>query len=164
MELIDLVKKDVQRSRCGFFKAYFNSNVRAVISYRINSYIYRSLSTKLAYILHNIDRKKYNVDIYPASKIGKGFILAHLGAVVIGDGAVLGDNCTVQSGVTIGQKNSFSGFPIIGNNVYIGSGAKVLGDIVIGDNTIIGANSVVTTSFDSNSVIGGVPAKYINRE
>ncbi|WP_335920964.1 hypothetical protein [Shewanella algae] len=93
LELITLINSDVRQSGSGYFKSFFNSTVRAVISYRINAYIYRNWSTKLAYILHNRDRMKYNVDIYPAAKIGKGFVLAHLGAIVIGDGVVIGHDC-----------------------------------------------------------------------
>jgi len=77
--------------------------------------------------------------------------------------AVIGDNVTIAQCVTIGGRSKKKNVPIIGNNVYIGAGAKILGDIIIGNNVIIGANSVVLIDVPDNSVVAGIPAKIIKR-
>lgn len=95
------------------------------------------------------------------SEIGEGLLIGHFGGVYIK--ARIGKNCTVGQQVVIGHKGGFrgGGVPSIGNNVYIGVGAKVLGDVVVGDNVIIGANAVVISDLPSNSTAVGVPAKVI---
>lgn len=93
---------------------------------------------------------------------GENLILGYGGlAVVIHHRVVLGDNCHIDQGVTIGGTSKKIGVPVLGNDVYVGAGAKVLGPIVIGDNVVIGANSVVVSNIPSNSLVVGVPAKII---
>jgi serine O-acetyltransferase len=93
------------------------------------------------------------------TKIGKNFIIDHFGGIVISDTAEFGDNCRIRNGVVVGLKNIENiGSPIIGNNVDIGAGAKVLGKIKIGNNVHIGANAVVITDVPDNSIAVGVPA------
>jgi len=83
---------------------------------------------------------------------------------VIGRNCVIGDNCTINNDVTLGMKNSNdTSMPKIGDNVYISTGAKLLGGITIGDNCIIGANAVVNKSFEKNSIIAGIPAKIVKK-
>lgn len=72
---------------------------------------------------------------------------------------ILGNNCTVFHNVTLGQNKDK--YPIIGNNVIIYSGAKIIGNVRVGDNAIIGANAVVTKNVPKNAIVGGVPAKII---
>ncbi|MBK9925977.1 MAG: hypothetical protein IPP66_11895 [Anaerolineales bacterium] len=76
----------------------------------------------------------------------------------------IGENCWVNTGVAIGYKDDKGGMPVIGNNVYIGAGAKILGPIIIGDNVIVGANAVITKNVPSNCTVAGVPAKIIKRD
>lgn len=159
--LFALIKSDIHIKNVTYSKAFFDATVRAVISYRINNYICKKISTKLATILHNRDRIKYSVDIYPSATIGEGFSIAHLGSIVIGDRVIIGKNCVVQSCVTIGQKDRNSGFPIIRDNVYIGTGAKVLGDVHVGTNVTIGANAVVIHDIPDNCIAVGMPAKSV---
>jgi len=94
--------------------------------------------------------------------IGPGFFIRHGFTTAIG-AEKIGENCWVNPSVTIGYKNE-KGIPIIGNNVYIGAGAKILGPLTIGDNVIIGANAVVTKSVPSNCTVAGVPARIIKRD
>jgi serine O-acetyltransferase len=96
-------------------------------------------------------------------KIGPGlFVRVGLGSVVAPE--TMGENCWVSPGITIGYKDEKGGLPVIGNNVYIGAGAKILGPITIGDNAVIGANAVVTKNVPPNCTVGGVPARIIKRD
>jgi serine O-acetyltransferase len=98
-------------------------------------------------------------------KIGKNSKFAYLGiGCVLHKNTIIGDNCLIGQGITIGGRGKRSGLPIIGNNVYIGAGARILGPISIGNNVIIGPNSVVITDVPNNSIVGGIPAKIIKKE
>jgi serine O-acetyltransferase len=97
-------------------------------------------------------------DIDPNATIGRGLSLPHPTGVVVHRDAVIGDNCMIMQQVTIGQlAESFA--PRIGNGVYIGAGAKVLGGVVIGDRARIGANAVVLCDVPADHVAVGVPAR-----
>ena len=93
---------------------------------------------------------------------GKNLILGYggLGIVIHGD-AIIGDDVHIDQNVTIGGNGTESGVPKIGNNVYIGSGAKILGPIIVGDSCVVGANSVVIKNVKNNTVVAGIPAKII---
>lgn len=92
-------------------------------------------------------------------EIGRNFVIDHFGGIVISGFAKFGDNCRIRNGVVVGLKRVDDPCaPIIGNNVDIGTGAKVLGRIRIGDDVLIGANSVVITDVPDRSIAVGVPA------
>lgn len=147
------------------FKNFFNAEARVVKSFRVYSYIYLNISKVVGYILYNRAKIKYSCDIAPTAKIGKNFIIAHIGGIVIGRNVVIGDDCTINNNVTLGMKNKDSyAMPHLGNSIYISTGAKLLGNISIGDHSIIGANSVVIKSFPEKSIIVGVPARKIHSE
>lgn len=94
--------------------------------------------------------------------IGSGLSLFHPYEIMLNKHVKIGQNVTIRNGVTIGVKfQGGYGGAVIGDNVDIGTGAKIIGQISIGNNSIIGANAVVTKSFPSNSVIAGVPAKLL---
>lgn len=107
---------------------------------------------------------KLGIDIPAETNIDKGFYIGHFGAIVISSAAIIGKNFNISQGVTIGVAGfgEKRGVPIIGENVYIGPGAKVFGKITIGNNVAIGANVVVTKNVPDNAVVAGVPAKIIN--
>lgn len=94
--------------------------------------------------------------------IGGGFVVRHVGCLVIGGLTRIGENCDIRHEVTLGGNMGrvVEGRtqPVLGDNIIIGVGAKILGPVVIGNNSIIGANAVVISSFPENSIIGGVPA------
>lgn len=103
----------------------------------------------------------------PPNVFGKGLAIVHIGTIVVSQKAKIGKNCRIHVCVNIGNAPSHGedGTPIIGDNVYIGPGAKLFGPIEIGDNVAIGANSVVNKSFkEGNCTIAGVPAKKISEK
>ncbi len=107
---------------------------------------------------------KYGISIPYNTKIGKGFYIGHFGTIVINPKAVIGNNCNISQGVTIGVSNrgEKKGCPSIGNNVFIGPGAKIFGSIKIGNNVAIGANCVVTKDVPDYAVVVGAPGKVIS--
>lgn len=105
------------------------------------------------------------IEIHPGATIGKGFFIDHGTGVVIGETTVIGDNCTVYQGVTLGGTGKDIGkrHPTLGNNVMVGAGAKVLGPFTVGDNTKIAAGAVVLKEVPECSTAVGIPAKVINK-
>jgi len=106
---------------------------------------------------------KFGIEIGPSTQIGTGFYIGHFGGIIVNQHARIGKNCNISQGVTIGvsNKGSLAGCPVIGDNVFIGPGAKIFGKIDIGDNVAIGANAVVTRDVPSNTAAVGIPARTI---
>lgn len=99
----------------------------------------------------------------PINTCEKGLSLVHFGLIVINSKAKIGRNCRIHEGVTIGATNGSDEAPIIGNNVFIGSGAKIIGGIKIADDVSIGANAVVVKDvLEPGITVGGIPAKKIS--
>jgi serine O-acetyltransferase len=107
---------------------------------------------------------KYGIEIPQGTKVGSGLYMPHCGGIVVNSQAVLGKNCNLSHGVTIGKtdRGSREGTAVIGDNVYIGPGAKILGRVYIGKNVAIGANAVVTKDVPDNAVAVGGPAQVIS--
>lgn len=103
------------------------------------------------------------IEIHPGATIGKGLFIDHGMGVVIGETTVIGDNCTIYQGVTLGGTGKDKGkrHPTLGNNVMVGSGAKVLGPFTVGDNAKIAAGAVVLDAVAPNSTAVGAPAKAV---
>lgn len=107
---------------------------------------------------------KYGIGIQYSTEIGPGFYIGHIGGIVVHNNCIIGKNCNISQGVTLGQTNrgERKGTPMIGDNVYIGPGAVVIGKIKIGNNVAIGSNCVVTKDVPDNAVVVGVPGKVIS--
>ncbi len=107
---------------------------------------------------------KYGIGIHYSTEIGHGFYIGHIGGIVVNNHCVIGKNCNISQGVTLGQTNrgERKGTPIIGDNVYIGPGAVVIGKIKVGNNVAIGSNCVVTKDVPDNAVVVGIPGKVIS--
>lgn len=121
---------------------------------------------KLFYIFSMIRfhrlRVKYGFSI-PLNVFGPGLSIAHFGSIVVNGNAKVGENCRIQDSVTIGETNGESDAPVIRNNVFIGSGARIIGKVNIASDIAIGANAVVVKDFNKSGItIGGVPAKKIS--
>lgn len=98
----------------------------------------------------------------PVNVFGPGLNIHHWGCIVVNAWAHVGKNCNLQQGVTIGMNLGGTASATIGDNVFIGTGAKIIGDVKIANGCVIGANAVVTKDFlEENSIIAGVPAKVI---
>ena len=95
--------------------------------------------------------------------VDKGIIIWHFGAIIVNAKSRIGRNCTLNPGVVIGHKDSLHGAPIIGNDCYIGAGAKVIGEIKVGDDVFIAPNSIVVKNIPSHSMVAGIPAKIIKK-
>lgn len=130
--------------------------------YRLGNKLYEYNIPFLPKIVNGLIRFIHNSAIYSETKIGNGTLLGYGGiGVVIHKRAVIGTNCMIGSNVTIGGRSKSVNVPIIGDNVYISTGAKVLGDIKVGSNSVIGANAVVICDVPSNTIVAGIPAKVI---
>ena len=96
-------------------------------------------------------------------KVGKGLCFSHFSCIVINRSSVIGDNCTVFQGVTIGSKRGpKGGVSRIGNNVVLASGSKIIGNITIGNNVVVGAGAVVVHDIPDNAIAVGIPAKIVS--
>lgn len=106
------------------------------------------------------------IEIHPGAVLGRGTFIDHGCGVVIGETAVVGDNCTIYQGVTLGGVGTKKGkrHPTIGNNVMIGAGAKILGAFEVGDNCRIAANAVLLKPLEENSTAAGIPARQVKKD
>jgi serine O-acetyltransferase len=116
--------------------------------------------------ISDIARELTGIEIHPGAEIGNDFFIDHGSGVVIGETSEIGNNVTIYAGVVLGGTSNepIKRHPTIGNDVVIGTGAKLLGPINVGDNVKIGANSVVISDVPSNSVVVGVPARITSRK
>lgn len=159
------LKKDpVAKSK---WKVFFTSvSFHGLMAYRFANFFYRYKIYPLAYFIYVLSKIFHSMDIHPAALIEPGVVIDHGFGVVIGETASVGSGTLIYHGVTLGAKHVTTGnrHPIVGKNVMIGAGAKILGRIYIGDDSVIGANSVVLMDVPPKSVAVGVPAtiKKIN--
>ncbi len=161
-EIDSIMERDpAARSRAEVYFLY--SGFKAVKSYRKANWFYRHNMKFLARFISQRSRHKTGIEIHPGATIGKGLFIDHGMGVVIGETAEIGDYCTIYQNVTLGGTGKDHGkrHPTLGNNVLIGSGAKVLGPFKVGDNARIAAGAVVLTEVPENSTAVGVPAKIV---
>lgn len=145
---------------------FLYSGFHALIWHRISSFFYRHHMKFTARFISQLARLLTGIEIHPAAKIGRGLLIDHGMGVVIGETTVIGDNCTIYQGVTLGGTGKETGkrHPTIGNNVMVGSGAKVLGPFTVGDNSKIAAGAVVLSEVPPNSTAVGVPARVVRQD
>ena len=138
---------------------------RAILSYRRAHKLYEKGHFFLARWISQRSRRRTGIEIHPGAKIGKGLFIDHGAGVIIGETTIIGDNCTLYQGVTLGGTGKEQGkrHPTLGNNVMVSAGAKVLGSFTIGDNSKIGAGSVVLSEVPPNSTVVGVPGRVVKR-
>jgi serine O-acetyltransferase len=107
---------------------------------------------------------RFGIDISRDARIGSGLYIGHFGGIVVNAAVLIGDNCNLSQGVTLGQVNRGpkAGCPTLGNNVYVGPGAKIIGRISVGDGAAVGANAVVVDDVPPHAAVGGVPARVLS--
>jgi serine O-acetyltransferase len=125
----------------------------------VSSKVLRAPLSIIYRFLYRRARNIYGIELPYTTKIGRGVIIEHQHGIVVHGNAVIGDNCIIRQGVTIGNRymNKPTEAPIIGDNVNIGAGAKLLGKISVGDNASIGANAVVIHNIVQDGVYVGFP-------
>lgn len=163
---IAVVKEKDPAARSSFEIVATYSGLKAVRSYRRAHKLYERGHYTLARILSQRARHRTGIEIHPGAQIGRGLFIDHGMGVVIGETTVIGDNCLLYQGVTLGGTGKDKGkrHPTLGNNVMVGAGAKVLGPITIGDNVKIAANAVVLKDIPANCTAVGVPARIARCE
>lgn len=140
-----------------------NQGVHAILSYRMAHLLYTNNFTFIAKLISQISRFFTGIEIHPAALIGKRLLIDHGSGVVIGETAVVGDDCILFHGVTLGGRGNVKGkrHPTLRNGVVVGAGAKILGNVEIGNNVKIGANAVVLSDVPDDATAVGVPAKTV---
>lgn len=110
--------------------------------------------------------RKFGIEIPFTCDIGEGFYIGHYGCIIVSHQTKIGKNCNISHDVTIGikQRGKHKGCPIIGDNVYIAPGARIIGGIRVGSNVAVGANCVIVDDVPDNAVVVGVPARVISNE
>ncbi len=138
----------------------------ALLFYRLAHALWTRKLYFLGRFISHIGRFLTGIEIHPGARIGKGFFIDHGMGVVIGETAEIGENCTLYHGVTLGGTSwaKEKRHPTLGDNVIIGSGAKVLGPFTVGSGSKVGSNSVVVKEVPPNSTVVGVPGRMVISE
>lgn len=149
------------RSKLEIFLLY--NGLHAQIYYRVAHWLYGHKCLFLARWVSQRAKRRTGVEIHPAAKIGRRLVIDHGTGIVIGATAEIGDDCLLYQGVTLGGTGAAreKRHPTLGNNVMVGSGAKVLGPFKVGDNARIAANSVVLREVPPNATVVGVPGRIV---
>lgn len=163
----DYYRKTGKYERFIFFKGFFDPGIRFIYFLRNAQ---QTSDKSLLGIFYRLMLRhyqiKYGYQISAKTKIGGGLYLGHWGAVVVNPGTIIGKNCNLAHGVTIGQTNrgEKKGIPVIGDDVWIGTNAVIVGGIKIGNNVLIAPNSYVTSDVPDNSIVTGNPMRMMASE
>jgi len=162
-EDIDCVFERDPAARSGFEILTIYPGLHAALMHRVSHTLWNHGLKWLARLLSNLARLFTGIEIHPGARIGRRFFIDHGMGVVIGETAVVGDDCTLYHGVTLGGTSWNKGkrHPTLGRNVVVGAGAKILGPIEIGDGVRIGSNSVVIESVAPGTTVVGVPGHVV---
>lgn len=140
--------------------------LHAVMMHRVAHWFWGHGLKWLARMLSVLSRWLTGIEIHPGATIGRRFFIDHGMGVVIGETAIIGDDCTLYHGVTLGGTSWQKGkrHPTLHNNVVVGAGAKVLGPIEIGEGARIGSNAVVVKPVPADSTVVGIPGRIVHRD
>ncbi|MEM1485540.1 serine O-acetyltransferase EpsC [Oscillospiraceae bacterium PP1C4] len=168
--MFDTLKKDIKAvkdrdpaARSSLETLMLSSGLHAILLHRPAHWLYDHKAYLTARMLSQFSRFMTGIEIHPGAKIGAGVLIDHGMGVVIGETAEVGDGCTIYQGVTLGGTGKDKGkrHPTLGNNVIVGSGAKILGPFKVGDGAKVAANAVVLESLPPESTAVGVPARIV---
>lgn len=142
------------------------SGLHAIVIHRISHALFKVKIPLVPRFLSQLGRFVTGIEIHPGAEIEEGLFIDHGMGVVIGETSIVGKNVTLYQGVTLGGTGKEKGkrHPTIGDNVVIGTGAKILGNITIGENSYIGANAVVVKDIPPNSTVVGVPGRITKQD
>ena len=140
--------------------------LHAIVAHRMTHQLWNAGVKWLARMLAHGVRFLTGIEIHPGAKIGRRFFIDHGMGVVIGETAVIGDDCTLYHGVTLGGTSWLEGkrHPTLGDDVVIGAGAKILGPITIGAHARVGSNAVVLQSIPASATVVGIPGRIVNAQ
>jgi serine O-acetyltransferase len=162
-EDIRIVKERDPAARSSFEVLFLYSGLHALLYYRVAHWFYKRRRFLAARWISQHAKFKTGIEIHPGAKIGRGLFIDHGAGVVIGETTEIGDNCTLYQGVTLGGTGKDKGkrHPTLGNDVMVGSGAKILGPFKVGDGAKVGANALVLSEVPPGSTAVGVPARVV---
>lgn len=146
-------------AECSFGKALMTDGTGANLLYRLMQWSAKHRLKPLAYIFQLLNKFLNGCLIGIGSDFGKGLVIAHPIGIVINSKVKGGNNITIESGVVIGDEKGRS--PTLGDDVFVGAGAKIVGNVTIGNNVKIGANAVVVKSAEDNVTLVGIPARAL---
>lgn len=143
----------------------FATGLHAVWAYRVQHWLWQRGHHALATMLSRRSRRRYGVEIHPAATIGRRFVIDHGMGVVIGATAIIGDDCLMYQGVTLGMTGHHAGkrHPTLGDRVMVGANAVILGNIRVASGAKVGAGAVVVDDVRPGTTVVGVPAREIAR-
>lgn len=177
MNLFELIASDYKKHKKyggNFFTiVFFTQGFWAVYHYRISHFIHQKVKWKifrfpLLFIMLIVQKGieiLTGISIPGSARIGHSFYIGHFGGIILNANTVIGNNCNISQGVTIGVSglDENRGTPVLGNDVYVGANSVIAGKIILGNNVLVGACSLVKDSFSDNSVVMGVPAIQISQ-
>lgn len=148
------------------FWAIFQYRIAHFFHTKIRIQPFRLLFMSIIYIWQKAIEVMTGISIPASAKIGHSFYIAHFGGIILNSNTIIGYNCNISQGVTIGVSglDEKRGVPIVGNNVYVGANSVLVGKIVIYDNVLIGACSFVNSDVAENGVVLGVPAVLLSNK
>lgn len=168
------LKSDIRRYTQGkggkdTFYVFFEQGLWAIAVYRFGRWVRRVklpviafLLRFCAFLLFKLTEIVTGVSLPASASIGKGFYVGHFGPCICHSDVKIGEHCAIGPGVVIGTRGlGDRGVPVLGNNVYVGVGAKILGGLTIGDGARIGANAVVIDDVPAGTTVVGIPAKPV---
>lgn len=165
-----LIKKDLSYKRTflkeqGFetsrLRVFMSDGTSANLLYRMTSWLVSKRLSPIAFLSQVLNKWLNGCVIGAGARFGEGLILMHPVGIVINSKVIGGKQVIIESGVVIGDEKGKA--PVLGNNVFIGAGAKIIGGITIGDNVKVGANAVVVKDVRDNATVVGIPAKEIRK-
>lgn len=134
------------------------------VHYSVKMPVIRQVFKIISFVWHKVIEITTGISICCDAHIGKGLYIAHFGEIFVNGDVVMGENCSLSQGVTIGVggRGEHRGCPKIGDRVFLGPGAKIFGSLTVGNDVAVGANAVVTKDLSDNAVAVGIPAKVIS--
>ncbi|HLV44959.1 MAG TPA: serine O-acetyltransferase [Aggregatilineales bacterium] len=171
--MFDMLRRDIKvfmerdpAARSGLEIVLLYQGLHAIWAHRVAHWLWSHGLKLLGRMVSQISRFITGIEIHPGAQIGPGFFIDHGMGIVIGETSVVGEDCSLYHGVTLGGTKFERGkkrHPTLEDRVVVGAGAKILGDIVIGSDSRIGANAVVVKPVPANSVVVGVPGQVVQR-